>query len=220
MESGDGFIGDQNDSWEGTTVMALCLAIDPGNEYSGWVVFEPMDGVPNIKILDYDKSPNNLVRLLCGYKSNPDGTLVVETPRSQGMPASNQLFETCVWVGRFLQAWGGYWTYAFRDEIKLYMCGSAKARDANVRQSLVERWGGQNRAIGGKKCLQCHGKITVGKGKEKRECDACKNSPGWWYPPGPLHGIAADVWAALAVAVSWSAKRDLVHTIERKVRME
>jgi hypothetical protein len=80
-----------------------------------------------------------------------------------------------VWIGRFVEAWRGSYTLMFRREVKLHLCGQARAKDPNVRQALIDRFGpGREKAIGTKK------------------------------QPGPLYGVSADVWSALAVAVTWS----------------
>jgi hypothetical protein len=63
--------------------------------------------------------------------------------------------------------------------VKLHLCKSTKANDASIRQALIDRYGpGKERAIGTKKA------------------------------PGPLYGVKADVWAALALAVTWHDTRE------------
>ena len=56
-----------------------------------------------------------------------------------------------------------------RLEVKLWLCHDSKAKDANIRQALIDRFG------------------PVG----------TKNNPA------PMFGMAGDMWAALAVAVTW-----------------
>jgi hypothetical protein len=83
------------------------------------------------------------------------------------------VFETVFWIGRFCQAWRGEYVRIHRREVKLHLCNSARAKDANVRQALIDRFGpGKDRAIGKK---------------------ASK---------GPLYGFKSDLWAALGVAVT------------------
>jgi hypothetical protein len=91
------------------------------------------------------------------------------------MPASAELFETMFWVGRFTQALAPRPVVRLgRREIKLAICGVVRATDANIRAALIDLWGGKERAIG-RKALT-----------------------------GPLYGVHADIWSALAVAVAWS----------------
>ena len=68
--------------------------------------------------------------------------LVIEMIASYGMPVGKEVFDTCVWIGRFIQ----------QDE-KMNICGSMKAKDSNIRQALIDRFG------------------TVG----------TKKNPGWFY---------------------------------------
>jgi hypothetical protein len=70
--------------------------------------------------------------------------------------------------------------FVYRREVKTNLCGSMKAKDGNVRQALIDRFGGKEKAIGKKKT------------------------------PGPLYGFSADVWQALAVAITFADMRDAV----------
>lgn len=108
--------------------------------------------------------------------------LVIEQIRSYGMAVGAEVFDTCVWSGRFCQAWmdvhltdaGGrpvYWLP--RKDVKLNLCGNPRAKDSNIRQAIIDRFGGKETAIGRK------------------------------ATPGPLYGISADVWSALAVGLTW-----------------
>jgi hypothetical protein len=101
---------------------------------------------------------------------------VIEQIAGMGMAVGQEVFETCVWSGRFWQAMeerGMQVARLPRREVKLHLCGSCRAKDANVRQALIDRYGGKEKAIGNK------------------------------ANPGPLRGISADVWAALAVGVTY-----------------
>jgi len=70
---------------------------------------------------------------------------VFEKVESFGMPVGADVFETVWWTGRFMQ-------YIYdqigvpplritRREIKLHLCNSARAKDANIRQALIDRYG-------------------------------------------------------------------------------
>jgi hypothetical protein len=154
--------------------MASVLAIDPGNEASAYVLFE--DGKPD----DFGKLPNSeILDMLpdwrdCVYSPISGATVAIEMIASYGMPVGREVFETCVWIGRFIEAWSALHTLVYRKDVKLHLCGQARAKDGNVRQALIDRYGGKDKAIGTKKA------------------------------PGPLKGVSADVWQALAVAVTWS----------------
>jgi hypothetical protein len=115
------------------------LAIDPGTTESGWVLLTSNDG-----IVAAGKSPNDeLLARAAQYGAMVGNELAIEMIASYGMPVGKEVFETCVWIGRFIEAWGG--TYAMtrvtRNEVKNHLCGSSKAKDPNVRQRLIDLFG-------------------------------------------------------------------------------
>jgi hypothetical protein len=144
------------------------IAIDPGPRESAFVWF---DGEihrhgkhPNVEILDLLKyHSRNLLEDYC----------VIEMIASYGMPVGAEVFETCVWIGRFMQAYDVACTRRItRGEVKMHLCHSMKAKDGNIRQALIDRFG----------------------------------PPGTKKNPGKTYGISGDVWAALAVAVTFYDK--------------
>jgi hypothetical protein len=104
--------------------------------------------------------------------------LVIEQIASYGMPVGAPVFATCVWSGRFWQRWVDMdreASFLPRLAVKMHLCKDSRANDATIRQALIDRYGpGKERAIGVKKA------------------------------PGPLYGIKADVWAALALAITYA----------------
>lgn len=117
----------------------MILALDPGTTETALVVLH--EG----RIALHDKQPNDWVLgFLWGYRSLPRPTLAVEMIASYGMPVGKEVFETCVWIGRFVQAWQpGEFAYVYRRDVKLHLCGSPKAKDPNVRQALLDLYGPQ-----------------------------------------------------------------------------
>jgi hypothetical protein len=84
----------------------------------------------------------------------------------------------------------------------MHLCHQTKGvNDSVIRQRLIDKYGGKDKAIGGVRCPNCKGKGWSGSGRPV--CDVCQGEK-WKHPPGPLHGITADVWQALAVAVTFS----------------
>jgi hypothetical protein len=153
----------------------VILAIDPGPEESAFVEYVPRIGKPH----SFAKWRNeDLVTLdVLRFGSRSGMHLVVEMIASFGMPVGAEVFQTCLWIGRFLQAWNGLHTLVYRKDVKLHLCNSPRANDASIRQALIDRWGGKERAIGNKK------------------------------QPGPLYGVSGDIWQALAVAVTYADKQ-------------
>lgn len=140
------------------------LAIDPGPEQSAYVLW---DGnrvlsyaiIENAKLFD-SLGPGNITHC------------AIEKIASYGMPVGAEVFETCVWTGRFIEKWhDAAATDPLRIprlDIKIHLCKSAKAKDANVRLALIDRFG----------------------------------VPGTKKAQGTLYGITSHCWAALAVAVT------------------
>ena len=114
------------------------LAIDPGPTESAYVLW---DGE---RILRHDKTMNALLCDAITTKLLTPDHLVVEKIASYGMPVGEEVFETVWWSGRFCQAFYAHLMPAWRitrGEIKLHLCNTKRAKDANVRQALIDRLG-------------------------------------------------------------------------------
>lgn len=60
------------------------------------------------------------------------------------MPVGESVFQTCVWIGRFTQLadeLGKGFAYIYRKDEKMNICHSMKAKDSNIRQALIDRFG-------------------------------------------------------------------------------
>lgn len=153
------------------------LAIDPGPIESAYTVIHD-NGEP----IRFHKLPNVHLRekiLIASNDFEEVDHVAVEMVASYGMAVGKDVFETCVWIGRFCEAIRGNWypfsepDLVYRRDVKMHHCGQVKAKDSNIRQALVDRF-----APG----VRNHGKGT-------------KAEPGWFY------GFSADVWQAYALAV-------------------
>lgn len=131
----------------------LVYAIDPGTTQSAMVVYCPFGSTP---IVNHLTLPNTeLLQLVSDRLRRAADTLVIEQIESMGMAVGAEVFETVFWSGRFAQAWAGYhasmpWSRVTRRAVKLHLCGTSKAKDANIRQAILDRFGGSS-AIGLKK---------------------------------------------------------------------
>ncbi len=158
-----------------------CIAIDPGSEQSALVLYDTTYGV----LRHHLESNDQILWLLRSdpwvKPGAPAPPLVIEQIRSYGMAVGATVFDTVHWAGRFWEAWawrGGDCAHMPRKDAKLHLCGSPRAKDTNIRQALIDRFGpGRQEAMGTKKT------------------------------PGPLYGIRKDLWAALAVAITWTDTR-------------
>lgn len=118
------------------------LAIDPGPQFSAFVVW---DGTSLVEFAKVD----NLVMLERCLTGDYD-TCVIEKIASFGMAVGAEVFETVYWSGRFAQAFGAESTHRItRNVIKNHLCHSSKAKDGNIRQAIIDRFGGEA-AIGKK----------------------------------------------------------------------
>jgi len=148
------------------------FAIDPGYEQSAVVALT----CDTQRVLGAVILPNpNVVSWIVAEMFAGD-LVAIEMVASYGMPVGREVFDTCVWIGRFFE---GLSTRAevrliTRAEVKLHLCCQTRGvNDAVLRQRLIDRYGpGKAAAIGTKK------------------------------HPGPLYGIKADLWQALALGVT------------------
>jgi hypothetical protein len=150
------------------------VAIDPGPTNSSVCCFR--DGRP----LGFESYSNH--QLLWHFWNNSfnpnDCQILMEMIACYGMPVGKEVFETCVWIGQFKEACRLLkipFTYMYRQDAKLHLCKTKRAKDSNIIQALKDRFGDGSK---------------TGKGTKKK--------------PGLLYGIKADEWQALALAVTYS----------------
>lgn len=161
----------------------MIFAIDPGPIKSAWCEYK------HGKVADCAIEPNCFVRqrlVSMRKKWAYQNTLAIEMIACYGMPVGAETFETCLWIGRFWEAAHTEPVLVYRKDVKMHLCNSVRAKDANIRQALLDQFP----KIGGGKIPQ------IGTKKE----------------PGPLYGVTSHVWAALAVAVTCEAKRSAAKT--------
>jgi hypothetical protein len=104
--------------------------------------------------------------------------VAVEGVEARGMAVGQDTMDTAYLSGRLVghaEATGHRAVRVLRRKVKLELCGSSRAKDANVRQAIIDLYP----PTGGGKCPQIGTK---------------KN-------PGPLYGVAGHAWPALAVAI-------------------
>lgn len=161
----------------------MILAIDPGNEQSGVVLIRERDLKPIVaeKITNEELLDNLLMdRYERLEESKCINHVAIEMIASYGMAVGQSVFETCVWIGRFIQAlednyYNDSLKFIYRKDEKMNLCGSMKAKDSNIVQALIDRFAPN----------------TPNKGK------GTKKEPGWFY------GFKKDIWQAYAVAVTY-----------------
>jgi len=120
----------------------IITGIDPGPEESAFVYW---DGV---KILGHGNRTNGEMLKMFAHDSSvalsPD-YIAIEQIRGFGVLAGDKLFDTCVWSGRFFQAWGeDRCRWVPRKKVIAHLCGTgARGNDRFVREALIARIGPQ-----------------------------------------------------------------------------
>lgn len=119
--------------------MTPILGVDPGPQESGYAIYG-YDRVLSCGVLE-----NMLLRdmLRDGAEFGALGvdSIAIEMIASYGMPVGREVFETCVWIGRLVEAWDGQYELVYRQRVKLHLCQSPRAKDGNIRQALIDRLG-------------------------------------------------------------------------------
>lgn len=148
------------------------LAIDPGTDVSGAVLY---DADARRVIRAFPEVENSELRWwIASTRDQRDqfDQAAIEMIACYGMRVGREVFDTCVWIGRFVELIGERRTnLVFRRDVKRVLCNSVTAQDGAVRAALLDRFGGRKAAVGTKK------------------------------HQGPLYGVSKHAWAALGVAL-------------------
>lgn len=116
------------------------IGIDPGPEHSGIVIFDGKS-VPFHAVISND---DVLTTLEAHCRARLKKLIAIEMIASYGMPAGRELFETCLWIGRMIQVAainGTGWRTVYRMDVKQNLCHDSRAKDPNIRQALIDRFG-------------------------------------------------------------------------------
>jgi hypothetical protein len=115
----------------------MILAIDPANIESAYVI---MDN--DYKPLEIGKVENDMLSQILSKNRDYVDEVVIEMIASYGMSVGKTVFDTCVWIGRFTEIAGAEKTkYVYRKDVKMNLCNSMRAKDTNIRQALIDRFG-------------------------------------------------------------------------------
>jgi hypothetical protein len=169
--------------------VVIVIGCDPGTERSAFVAWDGSsihfaNICANQDALDL-LDQRGVLRVMASI-------LVLEKVESYGMAVGETTFQTVFWSGRFAQAWSPRrFEQMGRRIVKQHLCYSARATDANIRQALIDRFGGKDKAIGKK------------------------------ATPGILYPLKGHTWAAFAVAITWHDQQaNLPEQVRPGVRAE
>lgn len=113
------------------------FSIDPGNELSAYCLLDQ-----KLKPLKFGKVDNHiLLNIMSDLLDGEKVDVAIEMIASYGMAVGKSVFETCVWIGRFTEHCVNEPTYIYRKDEKMNLCHSMKAKDSNIRQALIDRFG-------------------------------------------------------------------------------
>lgn len=152
------------------------LALDPGTTQTGWAII-----ADDIRVIDHGISNNKelVLHIKTGTMSRKGDyeKIACEMIASYGLPVGREVFETCIWIGRFMQAWRApeEVIIVYRKDVKMHLCGTTRAKDTNVRQAIIDLY----EPTGGGATPQ------IGTTKQ----------------PGPLYGVSSHVWPAIGVGI-------------------
>lgn len=187
------------------------LGIDPGLWESGWATVT-RDGGLRLLAHGVDSNPSVRMKVQAFVASRPQAPVAIEHMQPRGQPTSKDEMDTLFAAGRMTaDVPRGLLFGLTAGTVRLHMCGMRGAKDANVRQAVIDRWGGDQRAIGRVRCGVCRGRgdfpVPGTRGRkacpnERLACQACRTSPGWYAPPGPLANVRSHAFQAIAVAVT------------------
>ena len=114
------------------------FAVDPGTTESGWCLFDSLGKVEDSGVA----CNHDVLRWIKAGGSGSD-VLAIEMIAGMGMTVGQTTFETVRWIGRMQQTWREPESVrlVLRREVKSEICGDQRAKDANIRQALIDRLG-------------------------------------------------------------------------------
>jgi hypothetical protein len=124
----------------------MLVYIDPGNIDSAFVIvdlstFKPVlfGKVENEKLL------SDIPSFIADYKIEYVG---IEMIANLGLSVGKSVFDTVFWIGRFWEKINYFkpiqikdMQLIYRHEEKMHICHSMRAKDGNIRQALIDRFG-------------------------------------------------------------------------------
>jgi hypothetical protein len=152
--------------------LSTVVAIDPGPEKTAVVVMSRQ----GMHVWEFFIKDNREVLKFLSHEGcrHSKADIRIEMIASYGMAVGATVFETCVWIGRFMQAADPHQDRTkriFRREVKMHLCGNATAKDANIRQAIIDKY-----------------ESMYGVGVTKKG--------------GMLYRASKDVWAAIGVGIT------------------
>ena len=118
----------------------MIIAIDPGPERSAFVLWDGRQ----VHGSGWEENAMIRSRLEVFVRHSSRPRVAIEMIASYGMAVGASVFCTCVEIGRMVEVSSRYHVapeLVFRKDVKLHVCGTPRAKDANVRQALIDAYG-------------------------------------------------------------------------------
>ena len=117
----------------------IILSIDPGPRDSAYVKWN----TDSCTIIAKGKIPNSEMKNIV-IEGDYD-EMIVEKMQCLGMAVGETVFETAYYIGAIVERANpksiGFVRTVQRGKIKMHHCGSMRAKDANIRQAVIDRLG-------------------------------------------------------------------------------
>lgn len=157
------------------------LALDVGTTETGWVLIDKDTHEPKMRGVTDNKKLFDLIDTwdIQGIADE----MALERLDPRGMPIGETTLTTVLWAGRFegLAIRMGWRTHQVRRRhVKSHLCGTQRAKDSNISQSLWDKYAPD----------------TGNRGK------GTKDNPGWFY------GFKSHIWQAYAAGVTYLDLKD------------
>lgn len=115
--------------------MIIC-GIDPGPNSSGCCVWDTEKQYIRAMNAECD---NNIIGETAEFQGVVEA-YIIEDIKSYGMPVGESVFATCKVIGRLQERLGSP-IMVYKRDIQLHFCGTTKAKDANIKRVLLDRFG-------------------------------------------------------------------------------
>lgn len=118
----------------------VVLAIDPGPEKSAFVIWD------GSTLYASAETTNEDIRRRLRDNITAD-IIAIEMVACYGMAVGAETFDTCRWIGRFEEVASSQFVsrppprLIYRKDVKMHLCHSMRAKDANIRQALIDKHG-------------------------------------------------------------------------------
>jgi hypothetical protein len=129
--------------------MRYILALDPGTEITAWLVLSAEKTIEQFG-LEANAKISRMFRYDCWplhvHYVDDEMEVVCEQIQSFGMAVGATTFQTVRWEGRFWESCEREkvpFKFVTRMQVKQAICHDARAKDMNIRQALIDRYGPQ-----------------------------------------------------------------------------